>query len=166
MLRRSPFDIRRFRLAVDYDLLTPLPCPKQNPGKQTDNHTHTHIPTSAHTCTFPQPCITTVTPAYTCTHTCSEVHTHTHTQSDTSHLDEKCSEEFLSEGLAWKASAWRVGGQGGLGQSRLSVSSKGTKGPGNSFHRPKEVLAAMILGIVPLARANEFGDWTPDTHLS
>lgn len=119
---------------------------------------HMHIPTAMHN------------HSHTCLHMHSHVfrgaHTHTHTQSDTSHLDEKCSEEFLSEGLAWKASAWRVGGQGGLGQSRLSVSSKGTKGPGNSFHRPKEVLAAMILGIVPLARANEFGDWTPDTHLS
>ena len=57
-------------------------------------------------------------------------------------------------------------GQGGLGQGRRSVSSKDTKGPGNSFHHPKEVLAATILGIVPLARANEFGDWTPDTQLS
>ena len=128
----------------------------------TLTHTHSHICSHMH--------IPTV--MHNHSHTCLHMHSHvfrgahTHTQSDTSHLDKKCSEEFLSEGLAWKASAWRVGGQGGLGQSRLSVSSKGTKGPGNSFHRPKEVLAAMILGIVPLARANEFGDWTPDTHLS
>ena len=128
----------------------------------TLTHTHSHICSHMH---IP-------TAMHNHSHTCLHMHSHvfrgahTHTQSDTSHLDEKCSEEFLSEGLAWKASAWRVGGQGGLGQSRLSVSSKGTKGPGNSFHRPKEVLAAMILGIVPLARANEFGDWTPDTHLS
>ena len=128
----------------------------------TLTHTHSHICSHMH---IP-------TAMHNHSHTCLHMHSHvfrgahTHTQSDTSHLDKKCSEEFLSEGLAWKASAWRVGGQGGLGQSRLSVSSKGTKGPGNSFHRPKEVLAAMILGIVPLARANEFGDWTPDTHLS
>lgn len=129
----------------------------------TLTHTHSHICSHTHIHTV----------MYNHSHTCLYVHSqvfrgaHTHIHSQTqAHLDKTCSEEFHSEGLAWKTSAWRVGGQGGLGQSRLSVSSKGTKGPGNSFHHPKEVLAAMILGIVPLARANEFRDWTPDTHLS
>lgn len=172
MLRRSPFDIRRFRLAVDCDLLTPLPCPKQNPGKQTDNHTHTHCThtqSHSHICSHVHIHTVIHNHSHTCLYLHSQVfrgaHTHIHSQTQ-AHLDEKCSEEFFSEGLAWKTSAWRVEGQGGLGQGRLSESSKDTKGPGNSFHCPKEVLAATILGIIPLARANEFRDWIPDAQLS
>lgn len=41
-------------------------------------HTHSHSHISSHM-TFTQSYITTVTPAYTCTHKCSEVHTHTYT---------------------------------------------------------------------------------------
>lgn len=75
--KEKPTWLRRFKLAVDCDFLTPLTCPKQNAEEHTQFHTHTHPHSQSHS---HNACTHTGTHTHTGTFVHLLIHAYTHTR--------------------------------------------------------------------------------------